>query len=144
MIVPDRFDDDRGYFVETYNRRAVEAHGLACEFVQDHQSYSAMRGTVRGLNFQIPPHAQSKLVRVVRGSILDACVGLRRSSPTFGSRPGGPPAASNATTVAVLRSSAFPWRLGPPGRDADRGQCEKSGLSMRGHPAPGSSERWSQ
>jgi len=84
IITPRRFADDRGYFSETYNARAFKAAGLDVDFVQDNHSYSAKKGTVRGLHYQAPPHAQSKLVRVLRGSILDVAVDARKASPTFG------------------------------------------------------------
>jgi dTDP-4-dehydrorhamnose 3,5-epimerase len=78
------FADPRGYFVETYNRKAFAAAGIADEFVQDNLSLSTEVGTIRGLHFQSAPFAQAKLVRVGRGRILDVAVDLRRSSPTFG------------------------------------------------------------
>jgi dTDP-4-dehydrorhamnose 3,5-epimerase len=84
IVTPKRFGDDRGFFSEVYNRKAFEAAGLAMEFVQDNHSWSAKAGTVRGLHFQSAPFAQDKLIRVVRGRILDVAVDLRRSSPTFG------------------------------------------------------------
>lgn len=85
LIVPRRFSDSRGWFCETFNaRRLFEQEGIAAGFVQDNQSYSARRGTVRGLHFQVPPHAQGKLVRAVRGRIFDVAVDIRRGSPTFG------------------------------------------------------------
>jgi dTDP-4-dehydrorhamnose 3,5-epimerase len=83
-VPPPRFAHDRGFFSEVYNRKAFEAAGLAMEFVQDNHSWSAKAGTVRGLHFQSAPFAQDKLIRVVRGRILDVAVDLRRSSPTFG------------------------------------------------------------
>jgi dTDP-4-dehydrorhamnose 3,5-epimerase len=79
-----RFADPRGVFSETYSRRDFAALGLADEFVQDNWSLSERVGTVRGLHFQRRPHAQAKLVRVLRGRILDVAVDIRRSSPTFG------------------------------------------------------------
>jgi dTDP-4-dehydrorhamnose 3,5-epimerase len=84
IITPKKFGDDRGYFSETYNKQALADAGIEETFVQDNQSLSATRGTVRGLHFQIPPVAQAKLVRVLRGSILDVAVDLRRDSPTYG------------------------------------------------------------
>ena len=84
VLAPRKFADARGYFVETYNRRVYSELGITSDFVQDNQSYSAREGTVRGLHFQRPPHSQAKLVRVLRGSILDVVVDLRVGSPTFG------------------------------------------------------------
>lgn len=79
-----RFADGRGAFSETYSRRDFAALGVDEEFVQDNWSLSEAAGTVRGLHFQRPPHAQGKLVRVLRGRILDVAVDLRRSSPRLG------------------------------------------------------------
>jgi dTDP-4-dehydrorhamnose 3,5-epimerase len=84
LVVPDRFGDDRGFFSETYSRRALAAAGIVDEFVQDNHSLSARPGTVRGLHYQAPPFAQAKLVRVTRGAVFDVAVDLRRGSPTFG------------------------------------------------------------
>ena len=84
IIIPKVFEDHRGYFSETYNRKALEDIGLYGDFVQDNQSLSLVKGTVRGLHFQLPPFAQDKLVRVLRGSILDVAVDIRRNSETFG------------------------------------------------------------
>jgi dTDP-4-dehydrorhamnose 3,5-epimerase len=84
VIRPKRFGDHRGFFSETYSKRAFEAAGLHYDFVQDNHSLSAETGTVRGLHFQLPPFAQDKLLRVVRGSVLDVAVDIRRGSPTFG------------------------------------------------------------
>lgn len=84
LIQPKRFGDARGYFVETWNEQAFAVHGLECRWVQDNQSLSATPGTVRGLHYQLPPFAQTKLVRVLRGRILDVAVDIRRGSPTFG------------------------------------------------------------
>jgi len=84
LLRPRRFSDARGYFVETYNENSFAAAGIAVKFVQDNQSYSARRGTIRGLHFQLPPAAQSKLVRVLQGSVYDVAVDLRVGSPTYG------------------------------------------------------------
>ena len=83
-ITPDRFGDERGYFIETYNRSALREHGIELDFMQDNQSLSRDVGTVRGLHFQTPPFAQAKLVRVLKGAILDVAVDIRSGSPTFG------------------------------------------------------------
>lgn len=84
LLEPRKFGDARGFFSETYNRRQLASLGFEAEFVQDNQSLSVEAGVVRGLHFQSPPHAQAKLVRVVRGAILDVAVDLRRGSPTYG------------------------------------------------------------
>lgn len=84
IIEPRLFEDERGYFFEAFSeRKFAELTGITTRFVQDNESRSAV-GVVRGLHFQLPPHAQSKLVRVVRGAILDVAVDIRRGSPTFG------------------------------------------------------------
>ena len=82
MIEPRVFDDPRGFFFESYNRRAFTEAGIDAEFVQDNHSRS-VRGVLRGLHYQIE-HAQGKLVRVIAGCVFDVAVDLRRSSPTFG------------------------------------------------------------
>lgn len=84
IIRPKKFGDHRGFFSETYTKKTFEAAGLHYDFVQDNHSLSAEIGTVRGLHFQLPPFAQDKLVRVVRGAILDVAVDIRKGSPTFG------------------------------------------------------------
>jgi dTDP-4-dehydrorhamnose 3,5-epimerase len=84
LLTPRRFADARGYFVETYNEKTFRAAGITAQFVQDNQSYSARRGTIRGLHFQSPPAAQAKLVRVVHGSVYDVAVDLRVGSPSYG------------------------------------------------------------
>jgi dTDP-4-dehydrorhamnose 3,5-epimerase len=84
LLKPRFLNDARGYFVETYNQRAAQAAGLAAEFVQDNQALSLRRGTVRALHFQVPPHAQAKLVRVLRGAVYDVAVDLRAGSPSYG------------------------------------------------------------
>jgi dTDP-4-dehydrorhamnose 3,5-epimerase len=83
-LVPRVFRDPRGAFAESYNRRMLEAAGLAVTFVQDNQSVSHEAGVVRGLHFQKDPHAQGKLIRVIRGSIFDVAVDIRQGSPTYG------------------------------------------------------------
>ncbi|MBN9600194.1 MAG: dTDP-4-dehydrorhamnose 3,5-epimerase [Afipia sp.] len=84
LITTSRLTDARGYFCEAYVRSDFVAQGLDCDFVQDNESRSDRAGTVRGLHFQKPPFAQAKLVRVLRGKILDVVVDLRCSSPSFG------------------------------------------------------------
>ena len=84
VLISRKFDDRRGFFSEVYSRRTLADAGIDTDFVQDNHSLSARKGTVRGLHFQTPPHAQDKLVRVVRGAVFDVAVDLRRSSPTYG------------------------------------------------------------
>ncbi|MBB5723620.1 dTDP-4-dehydrorhamnose 3,5-epimerase [Loktanella ponticola] len=82
-ITPARFGDHRGFFSETWNRKALAEAGLDIDFCQDNHSLSAERHTLRGLHFQAPPSAQDKLIRVVAGTILDVAVDIRRGSPTY-------------------------------------------------------------
>lgn len=85
VITPPRFGDSRGFFSESWNRRALESAGLRLpEFVQDNHSLSVRTGTIRGLHFQSPPHAQGKLVRCGRGRLFDVAVDVRKGSPTYG------------------------------------------------------------
>lgn len=84
LIVPQIHRDNRGWFSETYARANLEAAGIDADFVQDNHAYSLKAGVVRGLHFQIPPKAQGKLVRVIRGAVFDVAVDLRSGSPTFG------------------------------------------------------------
>ena len=84
LATPKRFSDSRGHFMETWNERDFLEAGIAARFVQDNQSLSARRGTVRGLHYQRPPFAQAKLVRVLCGAILDVAVDARKASPTYG------------------------------------------------------------
>ncbi len=79
-----KFGDDRGYFSETYSEKLLQSAGINVRFVQDNQSLSKEKGIIRGLHMQAPPFDQAKLVRVNRGRILDVCVDVRRSSPTYG------------------------------------------------------------
>jgi dTDP-4-dehydrorhamnose 3,5-epimerase len=83
-IRPRKFGDERGFFSEVWNSAAMAEAGFDLQFVQDNHSYSAARGVLRGLHFQLPPFAQDKLVRVSRGAIYDVVVDIRRGSPTFG------------------------------------------------------------
>ena len=83
-ISPRKFGDDRGFFSETFNAKTFTEARIDLTFVQDNHSYSAAKGVLRGLHYQLPPFAQDKLVRVTRGAILDVAVDIRKSSPTFG------------------------------------------------------------
>ncbi|MBV7458368.1 MULTISPECIES: dTDP-4-dehydrorhamnose 3,5-epimerase [unclassified Acidovorax] len=84
LLEPKVFGDSRGLFYESFNQQAFrEATGVQCDFVQDNHSRSS-QGVLRGLHYQLPPRAQGKLVRVVRGAVFDVAVDIRKGSPTFG------------------------------------------------------------
>jgi dTDP-4-dehydrorhamnose 3,5-epimerase len=83
-MTPDRFGDRRGFFSETYSTERFVEQGIDLVFIQDNHSLSRLAGVLRGLHYQLPPFAQDKLIRVVRGAILDVAVDVRRKSPTFG------------------------------------------------------------
>ena len=83
IIEPKLFGDERGYFVETFRQDLFEKNIQKVNFIQDNESKS-MRGVLRGLHYQLPPFAQSKLVRVIKGSVIDVAVDIRKGSPTFG------------------------------------------------------------
>ncbi len=106
LIQPRRFGDDRGWFEETWNRKTLAAGGLDVEFVQDNQSLSRTVGTIRGLHFQAPPYAQSKLVRVAQGRIHDFAVDIRSGSPTYGKWVGAELSAENGAQLFVPRGFA--------------------------------------
>lgn len=84
VLTPRRFGDERGWFSETWNRNALEKAGIEVDFVQDNHSFSAETGTLRGMHYQAPPHAQDKLVRCTRGAIWDVVVDVRIGSPYYG------------------------------------------------------------
>jgi dTDP-4-dehydrorhamnose 3,5-epimerase len=84
VVTPLKRIDHRGFFSETYRSEALKAHGVTADFVQENHVFSAERGVLRGLHFQIPPRAQGKLVRCIRGTILDVAVDIRKQSPTYG------------------------------------------------------------
>lgn len=83
VIKPDVYFDERGYFFENFNEKRFNDLGITDHFVQDNQSFSK-KGVIRGLHFQCPPFAQSKLVRVIQGRVLDVAVDIRKGSPTYG------------------------------------------------------------
>lgn len=83
IVEPDVFGDHRGWFTETYSLPAFEEHGINIKFVQDNQSFSATKGTLRGLHYQMNPKAQTKLVRCTKGVIFDVAVDIRKGSPTY-------------------------------------------------------------
>jgi len=114
VIVPKKFGDHRGFFSETYSRKAFEGMGIPAEFVQDNHSLSAEAGVVRGLHYQLPPAAQDKLVRVVRGAILDVAVDVRRSSPTFGRHVAEVISAANWRQIYIPAGFAHGFRTLEP------------------------------
>lgn len=84
ILVPRRLGDERGFFAESWHRQRFRDAGVHVDWVQENHAASAARGTVRGFHYQLPPAAQAKLIRVVRGAALDVAIDIRRGSPTFG------------------------------------------------------------
>jgi len=105
-ILPKKFGDERGFFSETYNANAMKEVGIDIDFVQDNHSLSAQKGVLRGLHFQTPPFAQDKLVRVVRGSVFDVIVDIRKGSPTFSQWVGVEISAAKWNQVLVPKGFA--------------------------------------
>ena len=103
ILTPRRFGDARGYFSETWSASRLAEAGLGLAFVQDNESLSARKGTLRGLHYQAPPFAQTKLVRVARGAILDVAVDARRGSPTWGRWVAEEISAANGAQILVPR-----------------------------------------
>lgn len=101
VITPERHRDNRGFFVETYNRNKYSEYGIDFEFVQDNHSLSKEVGTLRGLHFQAPPHAQAKLIRCGRGAIFDVAVDIRLGSPTYGKWEGFELTAENGNQLYI-------------------------------------------
>jgi dTDP-4-dehydrorhamnose 3,5-epimerase len=110
LITLQRFGDVRGFFSETFRKSALAEAGFEREFVQDNHVASPRRGTTRGLHFQIAPHAQDKLLRVVRGAILDVAVDLRPGSPTFGRHVAAELSADNWRQLLVPRGFAHGYQ----------------------------------
>lgn len=106
LITPAVHGDARGRFAETFSARELARHGVTAPFVQDNHSVSPIRGTVRGLHFQRPPHAQDKLLRVTRGAVLDVAVDLRPGSPTYGRHVAVELSADNWRQLLVPRGFA--------------------------------------
>jgi dTDP-4-dehydrorhamnose 3,5-epimerase len=101
ILTPRRFGDARGWFMETFNATRMAEAGIVLDWVQDNQSFSAAKGTLRGLHYQSPPRAQDKLVRCTRGAILDVVVDFRDGSPSFGKWVGVELTAENGRQVLV-------------------------------------------
>lgn len=101
LIEPKRHGDSRGWFTEVYSEHAFAERGIDCRFVQDNHSLSGPAFTLRGLHFQTAPHGQAKLVRCIRGRILDVAVDVREGSPTFGRWVGAELSAANGRQLFV-------------------------------------------
>lgn len=101
ILTPARFGDARGFFSESWSRKRLADAGIGIDFVQDNHSVSAKAGTVRGLHFQSPPHAQAKLVRCGRGVLFDVAVDIRRGSPTYGQWVGVELSAENGRQLLI-------------------------------------------
>lgn len=117
LIRPTRHGDARGYFVETYNAKALAARGIHDVFVQDNQSRSEAQGTVRGLHFQSPPFAQTKLVRCSAGRLLDVAVDIRVGSPTYGRHVALELTADNGWQLLVPAGFAHGFATLEPGTE---------------------------
>lgn len=101
ILTPARFGDARGFFSESWNRARMAAAGFDLDFVQDNHSLSAKAGTIRGLHFQAPPHAQAKLVRCGQGRLFDVAVDIRAGSPTYGHWVGVELSAENGRQLLI-------------------------------------------
>ncbi|QXT40399.1 dTDP-4-dehydrorhamnose 3,5-epimerase [Gymnodinialimonas ceratoperidinii] len=117
IITPPRFGDDRGFFAETYSAARFAEQGITTTFVQDNHSLSAEPGTIRGLHFQAPPHAQAKLVRCGRGRLFDVAVDIRRGSPTYGKWFGTELTFENGRQLLVPEGFAHGFITREPGTE---------------------------
>lgn len=106
IIEPTVFGDHRGWFMETFNDSAFKKDGIELTFIQDNQSFSAVKGTLRGLHYQLNPKAQTKLVRCTKGSIYDVAVDIRKGSPTYGKWFGLELSAENKKQLLVPKGFA--------------------------------------
>lgn len=106
LFTPRRFEDERGWFSESFNVSALAGELRGVTFVQDNHAYSKHVHTLRGLHFQAPPKAQDKLLRVVRGAVLDVAVDIRRASPTFGKWVSAVLSAENGVQIFVPKGFA--------------------------------------
>jgi dTDP-4-dehydrorhamnose 3,5-epimerase len=117
IIIPAKHLDRRGFLSETYSKRGLAEAGIELDFVQDNHSFSIEKGVVRGLHYQVPPFAQDKLLRVVRGAVFDVVVDLRRSSPTFGKHVSVILSAEKWNQILVPRGFAHGFVTLEPGTD---------------------------
>lgn len=106
VIEPQVFGDSRGWFMETWSKTKLEAAGLNFDFVQDNQSYSAQKGTLRGLHYQLNPMSQAKIVRCTRGTLLDVAVDIRKNSPQFAKWTSVILSAENKKQILIPRGFA--------------------------------------
>ena len=105
-IEPKAYSDKRGFFMRTYAHEVFQEHGIGRQWVQDNHSHSTKRGIIRGLHFQFPPHSETKLVRCIRGAILDVYVDLRKGSKTFGKYGSSELSEDNKKMVYIPRGFA--------------------------------------
>lgn len=114
LITPRRFGDHRGFFCESYSAKAMAALGINTVFVQDNHSLSMTVGTIRGLHFQNPPHAQDKLVRCGRGALFDVAVDIRRGSPSYGQWFGAELSFENGRQLLIPKGFAHGFATRQP------------------------------
>lgn len=114
VLTPRRFGDHRGFFSESWNRARLTEAGIDVDFVQDNHSFSREPGTVRGLHFQAPPHAQVKLVRCGRGALFDVVVDIRRGSSTYGEWVGVELSFENGRQILVPEGFAHGFATRAP------------------------------
>ena len=106
IIKPKVFQDERGFFLESYSEKVFQENGIDVKFVQDNHSLSVKKGVLRGLHFQLPPNEQAKLVRVTHGKVYDVIVDIRKNSPTYGKWEGVELSAENFEMLFVPRGLA--------------------------------------
>ena len=106
ILEPQVFGDARGWFMESWSQKKMEDAGICVDFVQDNHSFSAQKGTLRGLHYQLNPMAQAKLLRVSRGAIFDVAVDIRRGSPTYAQWVGVELSAENYRQLFIPRGFA--------------------------------------
>jgi len=136
LIEPERHADQRGFFARVYGRSEFAARGLATEFAHTSISYNARRGTLRGLHFQAPPHAEAKLVRCTRGAVWDVAVDLRPESPTYLRHAAATLSAENRLALYIPEGCAHGFVTL---EDASEIAYQ---ISAEYHPAAGSGVRW--
>ncbi|TMV94127.1 dTDP-4-dehydrorhamnose 3,5-epimerase [Thioclava sp. BHET1] len=117
ILTPPRFGDSRGFFSESYNAKTMAEHGITLDFVQDNHSLSEAAGTIRGLHFQAPPHAQDKLVRCGKGRLWDVAVDIRKGSPTYGQWFGTELSFENGRQLLVPAGFAHGFVTREPGTE---------------------------